>query len=124
MAAAHGADACGMDSDGGQLLSAEERAELVPLRATVARQAKHIAFPRKSLGVLCGAASKVSRIELIAAECASHDVTRMAELLGVSTSGYHTHLHARSVSEPSPRVQRRRDLEVKILAQHKASRGT
>jgi putative transposase len=66
----------------------------------------------------------VSRFELIAAECAAHDVTRMAQLLGVSTSGYYKHLHILAASEPSPRVQRRRDLEVKILAHHRASRGT
>ena len=66
----------------------------------------------------------MSRFELIAAECAAHDVTRMAELLGVSTSGYYKHLHTLAPSEPSPRVQRRRDLEVKILAHHKASNGT
>jgi putative transposase len=66
----------------------------------------------------------VSRFELIAAECAHHDVTRMAELLSVSASGYYKHLHALSASVPTPRVQRRRDLEVKILAHHKASHGT
>ncbi len=66
----------------------------------------------------------MSRFELIAAECADHDVTRMAELLGVSTSGYYQHLHTRTASEPTPRVQRRRDLEIKILAHHKASKGT
>jgi putative transposase len=66
----------------------------------------------------------MSRFELIAAQCASHDVTRMAELLGVSTSGYYKHRNTCSASEPSPRVQWRRDLEVKILAHHKASKGT
>jgi len=66
----------------------------------------------------------VSRFELIAAECASHDVTRMAQLLGVSTSGYYKHLHTLAADEPSPQVQRRRDLEVKILAHHRASHGT
>jgi putative transposase len=66
----------------------------------------------------------VSRFELIAAECASHDVTRMAQLLGVSTSGHYKHLHTLAADEPSPQVQRRRDLEVKILAHHRASRGT
>ena len=58
----------------------------------------------------------MSRFELIAAECASHDVTRMAQLLGVSTSGYYKHLHTLAADEVTPRVQRRRDLEVKILA--------
>jgi putative transposase len=66
----------------------------------------------------------VSRFELIAAECADHDVTRMAELLAVSTSGYYKHLHAQSQPAPSVRVQRRRDLEVKILAHHRRSHGT
>lgn len=65
----------------------------------------------------------MSRFELIAAECAAHDVTRMAELLSVSTSGYYKHLHTLAASEPTPRVQRRRDLEVTILAHHKASHG-
>lgn len=66
----------------------------------------------------------MSRFELIAAECAFHDVTRMAQLLGVSTSGYYKHLHTLAADEPSPQVQRRRDLEVKILAHHRASHGT
>jgi transposase-like protein len=112
------------DPGGGEPLSAEERAELVRLRAQVAEQSERHRVPEKSLGVLCGAATKVSRFELIAAECAAHDVTRMAELLSVSTSGYYKHLHTLAASEPTPRVQRRRDLEVKILAHHKASKGT
>jgi putative transposase len=66
----------------------------------------------------------VSRFELIAAECASHDVTRMAQLLGVSTSGYSKHLHILASDRVTSQVQRRRDLEVKILAHHRASRGT
>ncbi len=60
----------------------------------------------------------------MAAECASHDVTRMAQLLGVSTSGYYQHLDRLRASEPTPAVQRRRDLEVKILAHHGDSKGT
>ena len=66
----------------------------------------------------------MSRFELIAAECATHDVTRMTALLGVSTSGFYKHVHTLGCDEPTPRVQRRRDLEVKILAHHKASNGT
>lgn len=66
----------------------------------------------------------MSRFGLIAAECANHDVTRMACLLGVSTSGYYKHLGTRTAPELGPQAQRRRDLEVKILAHHKASKGT
>lgn len=62
-----------------------------------------------------------SRFELMAAECAAHDVTRMAQLLGVSTSGYYTHLQRLADPEPTPAAQRRRDLEVKIAAHHKVS---
>jgi len=60
----------------------------------------------------------------MAAECASHDITRMAQLLGVSTSGYYKHRERLAASEPTPAAQRRRDLEVKILTHHKASKGT
>ncbi|APE37061.1 hypothetical protein BOX37_27545 [Nocardia mangyaensis] len=60
----------------------------------------------------------------MASECADHDVTRMAKLLDVSTSGYYRYLQVRAASEVSPRVQRRRDLEVKILAHHRASHRT
>lgn len=66
----------------------------------------------------------MSRFELMAAECASHDVTRMAQLLGVSTSGYYKHRDRLAAPEPTAAVQRRRDLEVKILTHHKASKGT
>jgi putative transposase len=60
----------------------------------------------------------------MAAECASHDVTRMAQLLAVSTSGYYKHLQNLVADQLTPRAQRRRDLEVKIAAHHKASGGT
>lgn len=60
----------------------------------------------------------------MATECANQDVTRMASLLGVSTSGYYKHLYTLAADEPSPQVQRRRDLEVKIRAHHRASGGT
>lgn len=66
----------------------------------------------------------MSRFELIAAECADYDITRMATLLGVSRAGYYKHLAQAASPELGPRQQRRRDLEVKIVAHHKASRGT
>jgi hypothetical protein len=75
-------------------------------------------------GVLCGSASKVSRFELITSECAAHDVTRMAELFRVSTSGYYKHVHACAAQVLTPQVQRRRDLKVMSLGHHRASRGT
>ncbi|WP_186000779.1 transposase [Nocardia otitidiscaviarum] len=96
MAAAGKTDRGGRESNdkGGQPLSDDERAELMLLRAKVTEQ------------------------------CAYFDVTWMAELLGVSTSGYYRFLQVRADPEPSPRLQRRRDLEVKNLAHHRASRGT
>ncbi|MGA9375525.1 MAG: IS3 family transposase [Mycobacterium sp.] len=66
----------------------------------------------------------MSQFELMAAECASHDVTRMAQLLGVSTSGYYKHRDRLADPATTPRAQRRRDLEVKILTHHKDSKGT
>lgn len=49
----------------------------------------------------------------------------MAQLLGVARSGYYKHLQSLACDRVTPRVQqRRRDLEVKILAHHRGSRGT
>jgi hypothetical protein len=48
----------------------------------------------------------------------------VAELLGVSTSGFYKHVHTLTCEQPTPRLQRRRDLEVKIIAHHKVSGGT
>lgn len=39
-------------------------------------------FPEKSLGVLCRQPTEVDRFELMAAECATTAITRMARLLG------------------------------------------
>ncbi|TQC38374.1 IS3 family transposase [Rhodococcus sp. WS4] len=75
------------------------------------------------MGVLCGEPSEVERFELMAAECATTEITRMAHLLGVSTSGYYEH-HKRSTAiELAPRQQRRADLAVKIVDFHRASYG-
>ncbi|BBY58957.1 transposase [Mycolicibacterium sarraceniae] len=69
--------------------SAVEHAELVRLRAELAEKDRDIAFLKKSIGVLCGTATPVSRFELIAAECADHDISKLTELLGVSRSGFY-----------------------------------
>ncbi|MTK39848.1 IS3 family transposase [Nocardia seriolae] len=52
------------------------------------------------------------------------DVTRMARLLDVSTSGYYTWKKRRAATELTPRQQRRADLAMKILDVHADSDGT
>ncbi|WP_292976658.1 transposase [Mycobacterium sp.] len=89
------------DSHGVQPCSALERAELVRLRATVAQQATKLAILENVSAYFATAVSKASRLELIAANCASHDLTRLAELLGVSP-GYHKQLDAQSVNRRPP----------------------
>jgi putative transposase len=66
----------------------------------------------------------VSKFELIAAECADHDITKLTELLGVSPSGFYSWVDRQRRRELTPRQQRRRDLEVKILAHWQASTRT
>lgn len=66
----------------------------------------------------------MSRFELIAAECADHDITTLTELLDVSRSGYYAWEARQRRTEPTPRQQWRRDLEVKILAHWQESRRT
>ena len=71
-----------------QDLSASERSELTRLRAELAEKDRDIAFLKKSIGVLCGAASSVSRFELIAAECACHHVMKGGAPLIISRTGF------------------------------------
>ncbi|BCP11941.1 hypothetical protein MINTM020_40390 [Mycobacterium paraintracellulare] len=66
----------------------------------------------------------MSRFELIAAECADHDIATLTELLDVSRSGYYAWEARQRRTEPTPRQQWRRDLEVKILAHWQQSRRT
>jgi len=66
----------------------------------------------------------VSRFELIAAECADHDVSNLTQLLGVSRSGFYAWAARHRRTELSAHQQRRRDLEVKILAHWQASKRT
>jgi putative transposase len=59
---------------------------------------------------------------VIDAEKATHDVTRMVDLLEVSRSGYYAWA-ARQGAQPGPRAARRTDLTVKIKVAHDASDG-
>jgi transposase InsO family protein len=60
--------------------------------------------------------------QLIDAEKADHDITRMVDLLEVSRSGYYAWRQRRD-AEPGPRAARRAALASKVLAAHKASDG-
>ncbi|TXI55230.1 MAG: hypothetical protein E6Q54_13005 [Mycolicibacter arupensis] len=61
MAKVRSTDTQWTDPTAGQPLSVQERAELVRLRATVAQQAKEIAFLEEASAHFAAAASKVSR---------------------------------------------------------------
>lgn len=60
--------------------------------------------------------------ELIDAEKADYEITRMAELLEVSRSGYYA-WQARRDGPPGPSAVRRAQLSEKVLAAHTASDG-
>jgi transposase InsO family protein len=59
---------------------------------------------------------------VIEAEKATHSLSRMVELLGVSRSGYYAWARRRQAA-PGPRAARRAELTVKIKAAHDASDG-
>lgn len=65
----------------------------------------------------------MKRFDLMSAECATTEITRMARLLSVSTSGYYGHRNRCTTTELGNRRQRKADLTVKIIELHKASGG-
>ncbi len=60
----------------------------------------------------------------MAAECATTAITRMARLLGVSTSGYYKRVKRSVTTQLTDREQRKADLTVKIIDHHRDSGGT
>ncbi len=81
---ARGTDDKWTQSLGAQPLSMQERAELTRLRASVALQAKEIAFLEDALVYFAAATSKARQLGADAAECACRDMIRRAELPGES----------------------------------------
>jgi putative transposase len=59
----------------------------------------------------------------MAAECATTEITRMARLLEVSTSGYYKRAKRSAATELTDRAQRKADLSVKIADHHRESGG-
>lgn len=106
-----------------EALDVDERAELERLRREVAELRMDRQFLKNSGLLRHGEQLEPERaFEMIEAEKATHSITRMSDLLGVSRSGYSAWT-ARQASEPGPREARRADLTVKIEDFHKASDG-
>jgi putative transposase len=60
----------------------------------------------------------------MAAECANHEISRMARLLKVSRAGYYKWKHGQERTELTVREQARVDLQAQIAVHHAESKGT
>ncbi|MDN5605591.1 MAG: IS3 family transposase [Kocuria sp.] len=94
-------------------LTLDERAELKALRRQVAELHKDNEFPGKSSSLLRSQATTDERYELMTAEKANYEVTRMARLLGVSRSGFYAWAK-RQAAEPGTQRRARDELDVKV----------
>ncbi|MET3953664.1 transposase InsO family protein/transposase-like protein [Rhodococcus sp. OAS809] len=110
-------------ASGDQPLTTAERTELAWLRRQVSAQEKDIAFlkkrPRISRPINKNRALRVD----VRAECANSAIHRMARLLEVSTSGFYKHQGRSVTTRLDERQRRRTDLEMKLLAIHRESKG-